>query len=485
MFVDRSEPGLAEQAVLAGVSAYVVDGLSAARVRSVLEVAMSRFQLMNGLRQDLEKAKADLASRKTIERAKALLMKERGLDEGRRLSTSAEAVDGHRPSARRGGRRPAGVCGHIERRRLMIGDRPLRLGFIALNDAAILIVAKERGLFAAEGLEVELSREVSWATIRDKVNVGALDGAHMLGPMALATSVGAAGAEATPLVGAMALNLNGPAVTLSSRLAKAVGADKDDGGLARLVARRREEGASPITLAVVFPFSSQNYLLRDWLAAAGIDPDRDVRLVVAPPSRMTELLVEGVVEGFCVTEPWDSAAVAAGAGRIAVRASEFWPRAPDKVFAVTEAWAAANRDVLQALLRAMVRAAAWVDDPANRRELAGIMARPHYVGAAAEVIEASLGDMVFLADGATTPAPVHAAWLLSQMMRWGHVQPEVDILSVARRVYRSDLHAEAAAAVGLAPADAPTTLPGFGGGFELAGAQAYALAARRRRVADV
>src|SRR6185369_1018883 len=161
-----------------------------------------------------------------------------------------------------------------------------------------------------EGLEVELSREVSWATIRDKVNVGALDGAHMLAPMALATSLGAAGGEPTSLIAPLALNLNGPAITLSSRLAGAVAPGTDAGGLARLVARRREEGASPITLAVVFPFSVHNYLLRDWLARAGIDPDRDVRLTVAPPSRMTELLVEGVVEGFCVTEPWGAAAAA-------------------------------------------------------------------------------------------------------------------------------------------------------------------------------
>ncbi|MDZ4370779.1 MAG: CmpA/NrtA family ABC transporter substrate-binding protein, partial [Phenylobacterium sp.] len=176
----------------------------------------------------------------------------------------------------------------------------LCLGFVALNDAASMIAADAKGFFAAEGLEVELVREVSWATIRDKVDVGALDGAHMLAPMALAT---AAGADLKPLVAPLTLNLNGPAVTLSSRLAGVVDAGSTADGLGRLLARRREEGASPITLAVVFPYSTHNYLLRDWLSRSGIDPEADVRLTVAPPARMTELLASGVVEGFCVTEP--------------------------------------------------------------------------------------------------------------------------------------------------------------------------------------
>lgn len=336
---------------------------------------------------------------------------------------------------------------------------PLKIGFIALNDAAVLIVAHARGLFAAEGLAVELVREVSWATIRDKVNVGALDGAHMLGPLALATSVGAAGAQPAPLVAPFALALNGPAITLSSRLA--LGPGKDAGGLARLVARRRDEGASPITLAVVFPFSTHAYLLRDWLARAGVDPERDIRLTVAPPARMTELLVEGVVEGFCVTEPWNSAAVAAGAGRIAVRGSEIWPGTPDKVVAFREAWAAEHPQVLRAVLKAMAKAAAWVDDPANRAELVEILAQPHHVGAPAEVIDASLVDMVFGRDGANAPQPLHAEWLLRQMQRWGHVGRELDVAGVARRVYRTDLYNAALADLGHAPARALDALTGY------------------------
>jgi NitT/TauT family transport system ATP-binding protein/nitrate/nitrite transport system substrate-binding protein len=223
-------------------------------------------------------------------------------------------------------------------------------------------------------------------------------------------------------------------------------------------------------LAIVFPYSTHNYLLRDWLARAGVDPVRDVRLVVAPPSRMTELLVEGVVEGVCVTEPWGSAAVAVGAGRVAARGADFWPRTPDKVFAVTEAWAAEHPDALQGLLRALLRAAAWADDPANRLALAAILAQTQYVGADAAVIEASLAETIFAADGATAPQPIHAAWLLTQMRRWSHIGDEADIASVSRRVYRPDLHAAARAGLDLSEVPMLESLEGFRkGGFRLAG----------------
>lgn len=366
-----------------------------------------------------------------------------------------------------------------------MSDQRLKLGFIALNDAAILIAAEALGYFEAEGLAVDLVREVSWATIRDKVAVGALDGAHMLAPMALAASLGVTGGAAIPLAATFALNLNGPAIALASRLATGAGPGPDASGLARLVARRQAEGASPLTLAVVFPFSVHAYLLRDWLARAGVDPDRDVRLTVAPPSRMTELLVGGVVEGICVTEPWPSAAVAAGAGQIVARGAQLWPRTPDKVFAVTEAWAEAHQDLLQALLRALMRAAAWVDAVENRAQLAVVLAQPKYVGADAAVIERSLSGMVFHADGANVPQPIHAAWLLAQMLRWGHIAGDTDIPAVARRVYRPDLIAPVAAGLGMAATPGLDSLDGFAatGPFRLEAAREAAVRAALSRIA--
>jgi NitT/TauT family transport system ATP-binding protein/nitrate/nitrite transport system substrate-binding protein len=353
----------------------------------------------------------------------------------------------------------------------------LRLGFIALDDAAPLIAAAAQGCFADEGLDVELVREVSWATVRDKVDVGALDGAHMLAPMALATGALATGAlapgalapgalapgaggELAPLIAPLALNLNGPAVTLSSRLAASVeeSLPKAD-GLARLVTRRRQEGASPITLAVVYPLSTHNYLLRAWLSRAGIDPDHDVRLTIVPPARTAEFLAEGIVEGVCVGEPWGAQAVAAGVGVTCVRASQLWPRTPDKVFAMRADTAAADPARLQAILRALLRGAAWADAPENRLALADLLAEPGRLGVAAGVIAASLADLVFHADGANAPQPVHADWLIRQMMRWGHLPPQVDARDLTARVYRMDLYRQAAASLGLPEAPA---LAGFG-----------------------
>ncbi|MBB3889955.1 NitT/TauT family transport system ATP-binding protein/nitrate/nitrite transport system substrate-binding protein [Phenylobacterium haematophilum] len=320
----------------------------------------------------------------------------------------------------------------------------LRLGFVPLTDSAPLVVAKERGFFEAEGLKVELSREVSWATIRDKVAVGALDGAHMLAPLALAATMGA-GSEPTPMIAPMALNLNGAAVTLSTRLTSAPGENGEAMALAKLIARRRKEGASLLTFAVVYPYSVHNYLLRDWLAAAGVDPDNDIRLTVAAPSRMAELLADGIIEGFSAGEPWSSVAVALGAGRVAVRASQLWGRAPDKVLGVTQEWADENGEVLTRLLRALITAAAWCDAPEHRGELSGLLAGAPYVDAPRAAIAASLDDVIFHRDGANAPRTAQAAWLLGQMARWGQVAADAETSSVAGQVYRLDLYEAARA----------------------------------------
>lgn len=317
---------------------------------------------------------------------------------------------------------------------------PVKLGFLPLTDSAALIVAREKGFFRAQGLEVELNREASWATVRDKVAVGALDGAHMLAPLALASTLGV-GSDPVPLVAPLALNLDGAAVTVSTRLGGAL----EDGvaGLARLVARRREEGASVLTFAVVYPYSIHSYLLRAWLAGAEIDPELDVRLTVAPPSRMAELLAAGVIEGFCAGEPWNAVAVASGAGRIVARASEFWGRAPDKVFGTTEAWGDARPAELLGLVRALDAASAWIETPDHRTELINLLARPQYLDAAPALIAAGLDDIVFHRDGANLPRPADAVWLLEQMARWGQVPADLDAPAMAARVYRPDLYAAA------------------------------------------
>ncbi|HTI66264.1 MAG TPA: CmpA/NrtA family ABC transporter substrate-binding protein [Caulobacteraceae bacterium] len=361
----------------------------------------------------------------------------------------------------------------------------MKLGFIPLNDCAPLAVAEAKGFFAAEGLEVTLSREASWATVRDKVAVGALNGAHMLAPMILAASLGVGG-EPTRLVTPMALNLNGSAITVSKALAQALRRLDPDGvaartarPLARLIAARRELGSAPLTFAVVFAYSMHSYELRYWLAESGVDPDADVRLVVVPPPRMADQLRAGLIDGFCVGGPWGALASADGAGETLAYAADIWNDSPDKALGVNAAWAEANPEVLQALLRGLLRAADWCDRQGNRAELAAILATEAYVGAPADLVARSLEEteIVFHRRDASFPWVSHAAWFLSQMRRWGQLDPAVDIAAAAARVYRPDLFRTAAAAVGMDAPDRDGKLEqGFGDGrvFDLAAAADYA-----------
>jgi NitT/TauT family transport system ATP-binding protein/nitrate/nitrite transport system substrate-binding protein len=314
------------------------------------------------------------------------------------------------------------------------GGEPIRLGFIPLNDCAALAVAREKGFFVAEGLDVTLSREPSWSNIRDKLAVGTLDGAHMLAPMALAASLGL-GVYRTPMIAPLALNRNGSAFTVSEALAEAM----KSASLAELVGRRAKEGWPPLRFAVVFSYSMHNYELRQWLSDGGIDPDNDVRLVVAPPPRMGGQLESGEIDGFCAGEPWNALAVARGTGTVAVRAIDIWPNGPDKVLGVTRSWAEAEPVQLLALVRALVAAAAWADAPENRDELASLLAQPAYVGAPKAVIAASLADIVFSRDGAGVPRLEHAEWFLEQMLRWGQIDSKIDRAATAAEVYRPDL----------------------------------------------
>jgi len=348
----------------------------------------------------------------------------------------------------------------------------LRLGYIPLNDAAPVIAAREKGFFAAEGLEVTLSREASWANIRDKVSVGLLDGAHMLGPMPIACSLGVSG-PLTPMIAPFSLNLNGSAITVSRALAEAMRAADPQGMAARprtarplraVIQARKAAGLPPLTFAVVFPFSMHNYELRYWLAEAGIDPDHDLRLVITPPPRMAARLASGEIDGFCVTAPWNALAVAEGNGEIMIYAAEIWRVGPDKVFGVTADWAERHPHTLQALLRALLRAAVWCDEPGNRAELGALLAGETYLNAPVEIVsqsltgappyapgepgEVTLDYMIYHRYAASFPWRSHAVWFLTQMLRWGQIGRDVDIAATAEAVYRPDLFRPAAAAVG-------------------------------------
>jgi NitT/TauT family transport system ATP-binding protein len=345
----------------------------------------------------------------------------------------------------------------------MNGEK-LRIGFIPLGDAAALIVAVDRGFTEAEGLDVELVREVSWANIRDKLNVGVFDAAHLIAPVAIASSLGL-GHIKVPIAAPFGLGVNGNAITVSPSLHAAIAAAADGDiadpmvsarALARVVAQRKARGEEPLTFGMTFPFSTHNYHLRFWMAAAGVDPDEDVRLVVLPPPYMVESLANKHVDGFCVGAPWNSVAVDLGIGFILHFVSEILARAAEKVLGVRSAWAEENPDVLKRLVRAHRRAAAFIEDVANREEVAALLAAPNRIGVAPEVIRRTLdGRMKVAPDGtmrtseryllvgrnaAARPDPTQAAWLYAQMVRWGQAPLSPALLAAAKAVFRPDLY---------------------------------------------
>ena len=244
-------------------------------------------------------------------------------------------------------------------------ETKLRIGFIPLVDAAALLVAVDGGFTKAQGLDVELVREVSWSNVRDKLNLGLFDAAHLLAPVAVASSLGI-GHVRVPIITPFNLGINGNSITVSPRLYADLSAAADGDiadplvsarALARLISERKNRNAEPLTFGMTFPFSHHNYQLRYWMAAAGIDPDEDIRLVVLPPPYMVDSLASGHVDGFCVGAPWNSVAVDLGVGRILHFGCEIQSRVTEKVFAVRERWATEHPDTLNALIRALAAAA--------------------------------------------------------------------------------------------------------------------------------
>jgi len=347
-------------------------------------------------------------------------------------------------------------------RRPALEKPELALGFIPLTDCAPLVIAAEKRFFAREGLQVRLSREPSWANIRDKVAVGALDGAHMLGAMPIAATLGI-DAIAKPMVTPINFNLNGDAITLSNAVADrlggiAPGAALDPARLKALIDADRAAGRPKLVLAAVYAFSSHNYLLRYWLAAGGIDPDRDVKMVTVPPPQMVTQLAAGRIDGYCVGDPWNTRALMLGIGVIAARSRDIWNRHPEKVLGVTAAWAEAHPNTCRALVRALIGACAWLDE--NRAEAAHILARPNYVGADEATIAAALvgsGDVtanhIFFAGAASFPWRSHALWYATQMVRWRQARDLATAAAAAERTCAPDIYRAAAADLGIA---APT-----------------------------
>jgi ABC-type nitrate/sulfonate/bicarbonate transport system substrate-binding protein len=356
-------------------------------------------------------------------------------------------------------------------------ERPrIKVGFIPIIDCAPIVLAEELGAYERQGLEVEIRREVSWANVRDKLAVGVLDASHILSPLPLALTLGI-DSVSVPVINAMTLQVNGNALTLSNGLWREIEeaapqfianrrTPLDARALAAVVARRTASGAKPVVLASVFPYSVQTYMLRLWLSAAGLDPDRDVRLVVVPPPHTVAYLSGGAVDGYCVGEPWNQQAEALGIGGIAITGPDIWRGMPEKVLGTTESWAANHPNSLKALIKALIEACLWLDEPSNRAEAARILSSPRYLNMPAEVMARTLdvpGFHVFQRDFANFPWRSHADWFLTQMVRWKQAPADTDIKAVADRVYRTDIYRAAARDMGVDCPDADR-LPSGGHG---------------------
>jgi two-component system, oxyanion-binding sensor len=330
----------------------------------------------------------------------------------------------------------------------------LRLGFVALSDAAPLVAAKLLEFGHAHGLTLELCRQPSWAAVRDKLLSGDLDAAHALYGLVYGVQLGLGGPQ-TDMAVLMVLNRNGQAITLSNRLADAWA---EHGTLPQALATL---GRKPV-FAQTFPTGTHAMWLYYWLASQGVHPLRDIESVVIPPPQMVAALAEDKLDGLCVGEPWNAMAEARGVGRTVAYTSEVWPDHPEKVLACRRDFVGANPNAARALVRTMLEACRWLDGAGHREEIARWLARPEFIGIDEALIAARLGNDIagsapqgqpvrFFDDGAVNyPRAADGAWFLTQFDRWGMIDARADYAQIATQINQTQLYRDAAAQIGAA-----------------------------------
>lgn len=369
---------------------------------------------------------------------------------------------------------------------LELEKEELKFGFIKLTDMAPLAIAYEKGYFEDEGLYVTVEPQANWKVLLDRVIDGELDGAHMLAGQPIGATIGF-GTKAD-IITAFSMDLNGNGITVSNDIwkqmkpniphkdGKPVHPIKAD-ALKPVVEKYKNEG-KPFNMGMVFPVSTHNYELRYWLAAGGIHPGyyapkkgdisgqigADALLSVTPPPQMPATMEAGTIYGYCVGEPWNQQAVFKGIGVPVITDYEIWKDNPEKVFGVSKQWAEKHPNTHLAVIKAMIRAAKWLDEEnnKNRPEAVEILSRSEYVGADYDVIANSMtgtfeyekGDKrsvpdfnVFFRYNATYPYYSDAIWYLTQMRRWGQIaeeKPDSWYMEMAKKVYRPDIYAQAA-----------------------------------------
>lgn len=337
--------------------------------------------------------------------------------------------------------------------------KEIRVGFIPLTDCASVVMAAAKKFDEKYGIKIILSKESSWASVRDKLVSGELDAAHVLYGLVYGLQLGVSGPQ-HDMAMLMTLNNNGQAITLSNQL-KAAGVT-DAASLKKTI-----DGSAKgtYTFAQTFPTGTHAMWLYYWLANAGIHPFNDVRNVVVPPPQMVMNMKIGNMSGYCVGEPWNQRAILDGIGFTAATTQEIWPDHPEKILGTTSAWVTANPNTARALTAAVLEASRWIDtSDANRLETVKTIAGRAYVNTSPETIQGRmLGDydnglgkkwkdahgMRFFNDGAVNyPYLSDGMWFLTQHKRWGLIDADPDYLAVAKTINRTDLYKQAATAVG-------------------------------------
>jgi NitT/TauT family transport system ATP-binding protein/nitrate/nitrite transport system substrate-binding protein len=334
-------------------------------------------------------------------------------------------------------------------------ETTLRIGLLRLTDSAPAIVAHEFGWFAEEGIEAELHVEPSWANIADKLAYGLLDAAIILPPLVFAVDLGLRGIR-QPLLVPCSVSHGGNTVTLSRDLAQKVRHLAQDRTSAQALADCLAGRDAPLPLGIVHAYSTHNLLLRYWLATAGLQAGRDVRLMVVPPARAVEALKAGQIAGFCAGAPWGEVAAREGAGDMVASSDDIWRDAPEKAFAVRARWAEENPEGLKGAVRALARAGRFCDAPENASYTGALLARHRYLDVDSHAVLSSLpGGAIasrnrsrFWRHAATFPWKSHALWFLAQMARWDLIG-QMDHAALVERVYRPDIYRAALAPLGV------------------------------------
>jgi nitrate/nitrite transport system substrate-binding protein len=336
---------------------------------------------------------------------------------------------------------------------------PVRLGFIPLTDCSPIVMAKELGLFKKYGVEVVVTKESSWANVRDKILTGELDGAHCLYSMPFSVYTGVGGKAGSEMMIAMMLNVNGQAITLSNDFCGKVGFKQMNKITPVVAAKLKAE--KEVTFAMTFPGGTHDLWLRNWMSIAGLN-QKAVKIITIPPPQMVANMKVGNMDGYCVGEPWGGVAVKQGVGFTQIASQDIWKDHPEKALVVNKEFSAKRRADLVKVMKAIMEACKWLDVPSNRKKAAAIIGKAPYVNAPADVIESRLmGDynlgcnqgvevydndyMLFHKGGMVNyPRKSYAIWAMAQYVRFGYLKEAPNYKAIADKLILQDLYEEVA-----------------------------------------